>query len=332
MPAMNAQPCKTASGRAAFTLVELLVVIGLMAMLGTISVSGYFAAQRGMTDRGAKQDAMSIIRLAMQTCLIDQTPTAVLFYNRRTEGTSGTSSSGEMIATGDEKGAVAGVAIAIKMAGRISYIDRGKNLLVDEFADWNQSYPPKSGSGGSSGSSGNSGGIRFYRMADIDKVEQGIDRCSSTMNSYVESVELEDEFMISAGRKVSTWRNEYKKTASDNREFSGVSYDNANSVRWGLGFNSRNSGVTASEWRIGDAYGVEISSLQLPKGYIFGSSEPNSMKIKALPSLAFKPDTLSGSDYTFNLNQTPTISAFRPEGKFVQVAKITREDLRDDED
>ena len=62
-----------AAGRAAFTLVELLVVIGLMAMLGTISVGGYFAAVRGMADRGALQDTISLIRLAQQTCLIDQT-------------------------------------------------------------------------------------------------------------------------------------------------------------------------------------------------------------------------------------------------------------------
>ena len=68
--------------KAAFTLVELMVVIGLMALLGTFSVTGYFAAVRGMSDRAALDDTRSLIRLAMQTCLIDQTPTAVLFYNR----------------------------------------------------------------------------------------------------------------------------------------------------------------------------------------------------------------------------------------------------------
>ena len=36
-------------GRAAFTLVELLVVIGLMGLLATISVAGYSAASRGMS-------------------------------------------------------------------------------------------------------------------------------------------------------------------------------------------------------------------------------------------------------------------------------------------
>ena len=82
---MKARKTEASVRRAAFTLVELLVVIGLMALLGTVSVTGYFAAVRGMSYRAAKVDTVSLIRQAMQTCLIDQTPTAVLFYNRQTK-------------------------------------------------------------------------------------------------------------------------------------------------------------------------------------------------------------------------------------------------------
>ena len=46
------------SRRAAFTLVELLVVIGIMAVLATISVAGYSAASRGMADRGVARAIM----------------------------------------------------------------------------------------------------------------------------------------------------------------------------------------------------------------------------------------------------------------------------------
>ena len=108
---MKAHATERLAGRAAFTLVELMVVIGLMAMLGTVSVTGYFAAVRGMTERAAIQDTVSIIRQAMQVCLIDQTPTAVLFYNRQTQ-TENADSPGEAVASS------AGTAIAIKMAGR----------------------------------------------------------------------------------------------------------------------------------------------------------------------------------------------------------------------
>ena len=144
--------------RGGFSLVELIVVIGLMALLSTISIGGYFAASRGMTARGVVQDTASIIRQAMQTCLIDQVPTAVLFCNRRQN-------------TKAKDGEAYGTAIAIKMAGRISYIATsgktatgqalpvGGGLLVDEFADWNQSYPMDASDGSSQRA------IRLYQMS-----------------------------------------------------------------------------------------------------------------------------------------------------------------------
>ncbi len=310
---MNANFPYKAAGRAAFTLVELLVVIGLMAMLGTISVTGYFAATRGMADRGAVEDVMSIIRLAQQTCLIDQKPTAVLFYNRQTQEQDSTVSADEADASS------CGTAVAIKMAGRISYI--ADNKLFDEFADWNQSYPV--------GGSSSAPGVRFYRMTDLASVQKGIERCSSVMNSYVERADLGEEYMISSGKKLRTWCDDYKKTGSDNRQFSGVSYDNANSYRWGRGFKG-GSGLSASQWKIGDAYGVEIAVCQLPKGYIFGTSKATSTEMKSLPSLTFTPsDVASSSQYSFSLNQTISISAYRSDG-FKKVGDITASDLKDD--
>ena len=95
--------------RAAFTLVELLVVIGLMAVLATISVAGYSAASRGMADRGVIQTTVSILRVAQQTCQIDRVPTKVMFFNQKLD-------------TGqeDEADLFQGTAIAIKQAGRIT--------------------------------------------------------------------------------------------------------------------------------------------------------------------------------------------------------------------
>ena len=309
--------------RAAFTLVELLVVIGLMAMLGTISVSGYFAAVRGMTDRGAVQDTVSVIRLAMQTALIDQTPTAVLFYNCRTQD--------EDVQSGEDTGAeIMGTAVAIKMAGRISYINGSGgagSIIVDEFADWNQSYPMSE-----SDSSSGSGGIRFYNMQDLGDVENGIEACSSVVNSYLSPVggsdsEIGAEYMINANRKLSDWCSFYKKTGTDNMKFSGVTTKNGNNQRWGFKIIDGNAA-----WKPGDPYGVEIASFQLPKGYIFGDSEPRDMKIKGIASLAFKPWELATGlkDYIFNIN-TVTISAYRPgKGKPDPIGTISRKELEDD--
>ena len=50
----------------AFTLVELLVVVGIMATMGTMSIGGYFAIARGMADRGAFATATSVISLAQE--------------------------------------------------------------------------------------------------------------------------------------------------------------------------------------------------------------------------------------------------------------------------
>ena len=109
-------------GRGAFTLVELLVVIGIMAVLATISVAGYTAATRGMADRGVIQSTVSILRIAQQTCEIDRVPTKVFFFNRRlSDGSSE-----------DDATLYQGTAIAVKQAGRITIAPRAVGgLLID---------------------------------------------------------------------------------------------------------------------------------------------------------------------------------------------------------
>lgn len=306
---------KTAK-KAAFTLVELMVVIGLMALLGTISVTGYFAAVRGMSDRGALDDTRSLIRLAMQTCLIDQTPTAVLFYNRQNQVQTANISSEEVKATSS------GFAIAIKMAGRISFVK--SDVLVDEFADWNQSYPVKTKD------SASKSGVRFYRMTNLDQLAQGIDYCSSLMYDYVQEVHdvFDDEPMIAAGLKVQDFCRVFKKRPAENRAFSGTDYDNGNNYRWGRRIKSGRV-----NWKIGDAYGVEIATLDLPKGYIFGDSgdAPGSMKNEGVKSLSFSPDDVSGArDYAFSLRNQVTISAWRGD-KFKSIGSFSsKSDFEDD--
>lgn len=310
---MKAHETAKSSGRAAFTLVELMVVIGLMAMLGTVSVTGYFAAVRGMTDRAAVQDTISIIRQAMQVCLIDQTPTAVLFYNRQTQ-TENADSPGEAVASS------AGTAIAIKMAGRISYLSG--DVIVDEFADWNQSYPVTK----PNQHSASDVGVPLYRMADLaNEVANGINSCRTFVYTSVEPVKFDDEFMIAYDRKVREFCNDYKKWGSDNKKFSGTATDeNGNNVRWGRRVAG---GAPKLQWKVGDAYGVEIASLKLPNGFIYGNTAPNSTKIASAGALTFCPSDIANYD-TYEMPLDSTINIYTTDKR--KVGSISSGDVKDD--
>ena len=310
---MNSQAKIKLTGRAAFTLVELMVVIGLMALLGTVSVTGYFAAVRGMTDRAAMQDTISIIRQAMQVCLIDQTPTAVLFYNRQTQTKQGDGDTAEVEASS------AGTAVVIKMAGRISYVK--DDILVDEFADWNQSYPVST----SGSHSSNDKGIPFYRMANLAaEVSGGIEKCRTFVHTAVEPVDFDNEYMIAYGEQVQHFCQKYQKSKTDNAKFSSTAYNNGNNQRWGhrvLG------NAPKFQWKVGDAYGVEIGTLQLPNGIVYGNKAANSTKIESAGALTFSPSDVANADtYVMNLDRTISISTY--DGR--KIGSITANDLRDD--
>ena len=105
-----------------FTLVELLVVMAIMGLLGTISVGGYRAMQRGMEERGVMDNVNQFIRSAYQRAQIDRQPVAVYFWNEllREE-------------TDDSPPIVVGRAVAVRRSGRITDVVGGK--LCDEFGD-----------------------------------------------------------------------------------------------------------------------------------------------------------------------------------------------------
>ena len=116
------------NGKKAFTLVELLVTVGIMGMLGTMAVSGYYAASRGMADRGALTDAASLVRVARQRSFSDHVPCAVIFMNRLLRA-----------GTSDKVAIVQGRAIAVRMGGRITR--KEGSFIYDEFADFEKTYP-----------------------------------------------------------------------------------------------------------------------------------------------------------------------------------------------
>lgn len=253
-------------GARGFTLVELLVSIGLMALLATLSTTGYYAASRGMADRGAITDVRSVIRSAMQRALVDQVPTAVLFYNQRLR-----------TGTEDQTEVVVGTAVAVRMAGRISHVFN--DMICDDFADLQQTYPTNRVT------SSADAGMRLYRMASVG---QGYDNCRTLVESSVARKSGLSDYLVASASNIND-----------------VAY-------WGFKYHARNNGAT--DWAVGDAYGAEIASVQLPHGYIFGSTTPSAssydpVAVSGTRSLVFTPDT--NPDATFSGVE---IYALRPSG------------------
>ena len=72
---------------------------------------------------------------------------------------------------------------------------------------------------------------------------------------------------------------------------------------------SASASLTTASWQAGDPYGVEIARLDLPKGYIFGTSVPSGNKLVAasIKEVSFDPE-----DLTPSFSGNVPISAMRP--------------------
>jgi type II secretory pathway pseudopilin PulG len=103
-------------------LIELLMVVLIMGILGSITVGGYRAMQRGMEERGVMENVNHFIRSAYRRAQIDRQPVAVFFWNEMLRAETDTD---PMI--------VVGKAVAVRRAGRISRVSGPQ--LYDEFSD-----------------------------------------------------------------------------------------------------------------------------------------------------------------------------------------------------
>ena len=113
--------------RRAFTLLELLVVIGIMGMLATVSIGGYSALTRGMAERGALDAAAGLLNVALQRAQVDRTSVYLFVYDDV-----------QSLEDDENVGTVSGVLIAVRPTGRVTH--RIGDLIVDEFGDLNKSY------------------------------------------------------------------------------------------------------------------------------------------------------------------------------------------------
>ena len=216
-----------------FTLVELLVVMGIIAAMATVSIGSYFSVVRGMADRGALAAATSVISLAQERARIDCAPTVVYFYN-------------EIVQRNDDKKGtdlvVAGVAVAVRRAGRLTRVNG--NLLDDEFADLDRTYGVAESQNSDSGDT-----FRLYRF-NFNKMEY-----SSVYSEAVEDPVDNELYLV----EKPVARN-FKKENGDNEDINEIlSY--AFKVKDGN-----------ANWKSGDSYGYEFAKVRLSDNYIFGGA------------------------------------------------------------
>ena len=219
----------------AFTLVELLVVVGIMATLATMSIGSYFAIARGMADRGALAAATSVISLAQERSRIDLVPTVVYFYNELVQSKN-TRKGKEQIS--------AGVAIAVRRSGRISRITG--DLLCDEFADLDLTYGLAPDDSGAS----RSDTFRLYRF-NTGKMEY-----SSVFSEVVEDIIGNEKYLVEA------------PVDRNFRKANGEREDPNEMITYAF----KKAGSGNANWKVGDAYGYEFARIRLPDNYIFGKT------------------------------------------------------------
>ena len=98
------------------------MVVLIMGILGSITVGGYRAMQRGMEERGVMENVNHFIRAAYRRAQIDRVPVAVFYWNELIRAETET-----------ETAIVVGKAVAVRRMGRFSRVSGAE--LYDEFSD-----------------------------------------------------------------------------------------------------------------------------------------------------------------------------------------------------
>lgn len=134
----------------AFTLLELLTVVAIMAMLGVAASGGYSSLVRGMRERSAVASVTAVLHAAKERAMIDRVPTVVYCYNRCIKEAGGAEKANAV---------VFGEMVAVRRGGRLTGVDGKK--LYDEFGDLDVSYE----SNESESYLKNGSGLRLFQFA-----------------------------------------------------------------------------------------------------------------------------------------------------------------------
>lgn len=269
--------------RRAFTLVELMVVIMIMGILGTVSVGGYRAMQRGIEERGVMQNVNQFIRSAYQRAQIDRLPVAVYFWNETLREE-----------TDAETIIVVGKAVAVRRAGRLTKVQG--SYLYDEFGDLSfnrlvldEDAEDLSGADDSGGAVQGEG-VYLYKISG----NEGSQFQRSLISQTTKRMPLTEPLILGG-------QGEMENFAYELIDKGGVS------------------------WQTGDAYGFEFATLELPHGFIFGSTYSRSIgnPVAGEDLIRFKVSANSGNGATSGTmgRSTIEISSLRPDSSGNLAAK-----------
>lgn len=287
-----------------FTLVELLVVIGIMGLLGTVSVGGYRAMQRGMAERGVMDNVNHFIRAAYQRAQIDRQPTAIFFWN-------------ETLRQEDDYSApvVIGKAVAIRRSGRITKVDG--QLLYDEFADLERSFATDDNTAGGigDGSAGQTKATMYLypidKLSDIEDSSAGEHLPRSIVEQRVTGRNPLTPLYLSGNNGV------LEHNDSGNAYRSGETLQKGNLKSYAFKLSSDDPSQV--NWESGMAYGFEFAELELPHGYIFGStySDDIGKPVRTQGTLVFEigactGNGIEGSGGVRNRSGVISVSSLRP--------------------
>ena len=290
--------------RSAFTLLELLVVIAIMGLLGTASIGGYRAMQRGMEERGVMQNVNQFIRTAYQRAQIDRQPVAVYFWNETLREETDTQTT-----------IVVGKAVAVRRSGRVTYVSG--NFIGDEYADlrFNRliNSEGEEETSEQTASSGKGSGVFLYHLNGNEGsqmmrsliAKNTVKRTVTEHLFYGESINLQGE---AARLKPLEQEDEVKIEL--------YAYQCIDK-----------KGVT---WKVGDAYGFEFAEIELPHNYIFGTSfsQDTASPVKGEQVLRFKvsANTGSGAKTGTDGNSQIDVCAVRQIGGSLQAKSIGKSD------
>lgn len=243
-----------------FTLMELLIVIAIMALMGSLTVAGYKQMKRGMQERSVMDNVNQFVRAAYQRAQIDRQNVVVYFWNETIRNE-----------TADSFAVVVGKAIAVRQHGRVTFTE--SDFICDEFGDLefkNVAFASPTESEEQSSSTSSSagkkkGGLRLYKVG-------GSDENRPDWSIVAEETQLRDgegvneDMLLSGTQKL---------------------------IRL-YGFREVDD-TQSSGWKVGDAYGFECGAITLPEGYTFGknystsTSEP--IDSQSYQVMLFKPGT-----------------------------------------
>ena len=234
--------------RQGFTLLELLMVVAVMGLLGTVATAGYYAAASSMEVRGAQDSVRSFIQTAKQRAATDHVPTCVYFYNKLLrEGSK------------SHNAVVAGVAVAVRAGGRVSCVATGRGkmsgkFLVDEFNDIERGRPSFGGTQGDERLDyldSSSSGTRLYRIDMPNKKVEFSQVCDYVVE-----------------------RSKIGENCEETMPTAGISNTNIASFAYAFRIDKNAKNAKNVDWKAGDLYGYEIAILQLPHNMIFGRKIP----------------------------------------------------------